>query len=246
MTDKTKIDRLYLDKQSSLSSFEFNEDVASVFDDMISRSVPGYGLMLDCMEDICDRFVRHHSRIYDLGCSLGTFTQKLYRRFQDHPVHLIAVDNSAAMLRRCRERIEIKKSDQLVLETQQADIEQVGIENASVVVLNLTLQFVEPERREQMIKKIFNGMLPGACLILSEKVEFENPEIQAFQQQGHYDFKLRNGYSELEIAQKRNALEQVLVPDREDIHMRRLQSAGFTQCFKWFQCFNFISFIAIK
>ena len=127
-----------------------------------------------------------------------------------------------------------------------ADINDIEIENASVVVMNYTLQFISPENRQAMIRKIYDGMKVGGVLVLSEKIDFESSSEQNFQVDMYHEFKQLMGYSEREVAQKRKALENVLIPDSLQTHRRRLYKAGFQKVHLWFQCFNFVSIAAFK
>jgi tRNA (cmo5U34)-methyltransferase len=158
---------------------------------------------------------------------------------------LIGVDNSQPMLEQCRRIMETDSHEQPV-ELIQANIEDVSIENASVIVLNFTLQFVDPDKRPSLIEKIHKGLLPGGILVLSEKVLFADPHLNELNIELHHQFKRANGYSDLEIAQKRQALENVLVPETIEAHKQRLAGAGFGSCDVWFQCFNFASLVALK
>ena len=158
---------------------------------------------------------------------------------------IIGVDNSAPMVERCKQHLATFKSD-IPVEIRQGDIQDTDIENASVVVLNFTLQFIEPVDRLALLTKIYQGMRPGGVLILSEKFRFEDNEVNDLLVELHLDFKRANGYSELEISQKRTMLENVLRADTIPSHKERLQQAGFEHIDVWFQCFNFGSIVAIK
>jgi tRNA (cmo5U34)-methyltransferase len=153
---------------------------------------------------------------------------------------IVAVDNSAAMVERCRENLRASAID-IPVDVICADIQSVAIDDASVVVLNFTLQFIEPAKRGALIEKIYSALRPGGALILSEKITGE-PVLAEL----HHAFKKANGYSELEIAQKRAALEKVLVTESLELHQRRLHAAGFSQVQPWFQCLNFVSLLAVK
>ena len=124
-----------------------------------------------------------------------------------------------------------------------ADIRDVKIQQASLVVMNFTLQFIAPEHRQALLDRIYQGLKPGGVLLVSEKVGFDAAE-QEWMSELHHAFKKANGYSELEISQKRTALERVLRPDTPATHRRRLHQAGFADCVQWFQCLNFVSFVA--
>ena len=238
-------DAIYSTPQEHIVDFAFDERVASVFPDMIRRSVPGYGDIIALLGLFAEQYAQQDSTLYDLGASLGAATLSLRRRIRTANCRIVAVDNAEAMVERCRENIAGDLSPTPV-EVLCADIRDVIIENASVVVLNFTLQFLAPEERLILLNKIHQGMLPGGVLILSEKLRFNDEESQQFQERMHLAFKRANGYSELEISQKRAALEKVLVPDTLEQHRERLAQAGFSRIEPWFQAFNFASIAALK
>ena len=219
--------------------------MAAIFPDMIRRSVPGYGTIIGLLGLIAGEYAQPGSRLYDLGCSLGAATLTMRRRLTQPECRIIAVDNSAAMVERCREHIDADSSPAPV-EVICSDIRDVDITDASVVVMNFTLQFIAPAERLALLQRIHAGMRPNGVLLLSEKLTFDASDEQDFQQRLHLAFKRANGYSELEISQKRAALENVLVPDTEQQHAQRLRDAGFVRVHRWFQAFNFASFVAFK
>jgi len=242
MTNKT--DNIYAattDKQS----FTFDGQVAEVFPDMIQRSVPGYDQILKNTAKFAQRFVTANSHCYDLGCSLGASSLAMSAGIDVDGVKIIGVDNSQAMLTRCHHHIDAFKH-RTEIELHCNDIQNVDIENASMVVLNFTLQFIAQAERAALLEKIYQGMRPGAVLLLSEKVCFENVDDNALMIDLHHQFKRENGYSELEISQKRSLLENVLVPDTLEQHYDRLTQAGFSRSHCWLQQYNFVSIFAIK
>ncbi len=221
--------------------FQFDEQVAEVFPDMLQRSVPGYGMMLDGIRLIARRQVQPGSRVYDLGCSLGAASLAVIEGATHADFQAIAVDSAAAMIRRCRERHAGLRP---CPEWRHADIRDTAIEDASLVMLNLTLQFIPIGERLGLLRRIRNGLRPGGLFLLSEKIDFESPEIAVEMTELHHDFKRAHGYSDMEIAAKRDALEDVLFPETLDRHRQRLAEAGFGRVQCWFQCFNFISLLA--
>lgn len=226
----------------------FNEAVVRVFPDMIKRSVPGYPTIVENIGVIASQFARPHSALYDLGCSLGAVSQALRRHVQAEDCRVVAVDNSSAMVERCREYLHAQDSmfqELLPVEVLEADICQLEFQPASVVALNFTLQFIPREQRLQLLGRIRQALLPGGALILSEKLRFADAEEQELLTDLHIAFKRANGYSELEIAQKRSAIEHVMKPDSLEEHRERLLAAGFSKVIPWFQCLNFASLIAL-
>jgi tRNA (cmo5U34)-methyltransferase len=238
-------DTIFSQPITQLGEFKFDQQVADVFPDMIQRSVPGYANIISTIGHLAAQFHQPASRLYDLGCSLGAATLAMRRNVHHKDCEIIGVDNSEAMIERCQRHIDAFRSDTPVT-LLCSDMETATIENASVVVLNFTLQFIPIERRDALIARVYQGLRPGGVLILSEKFHFNDSVTSQLIIDLHLDFKRANGYSELEISQKRTALENVLRPETIDAHKTRLAQAGFEHTELWFQCFNFGSLIAIK
>jgi tRNA (cmo5U34)-methyltransferase len=245
MSGKQAKDTIYADALKTITDFQFDEKVAAVFPDMIKRSVPGYTTILSMIGDMSERYAQANSHCYDLGCSLGAATLAMRHRIQAADCKIIAVDNSPAMIDRCQQILHAD-SNETPVELLCSDVQSLPIQKASMVVINFTLQFVPLTERQQIIQKIYDGMLPGGVLLLSEKIRFDDEPHQALMTELYHHFKRANGYSELEISQKRMALENVLQPETIDTHKARIKSAGFSSIDVWFQCFTFASFIAIK
>ncbi|MDD2898222.1 MAG: carboxy-S-adenosyl-L-methionine synthase CmoA [Desulfuromonadaceae bacterium] len=241
-----KSDAIYAAPLEKMIDFQFDERVAAVFPDMIQRSVPGYGMIISNTGILAAKYAQAGSHCYDLGCSLGAVSLAMRQRINQPDCDIIAVDNSPAMIERGRELLARDPVPTVPVTMTCADLQDVNIENASVVVLNFTLQFVPPAQRLTLIQRIHTGLKPGGVLILSEKIAFNEPGRQYFHEELHHDFKRANGYSDLEISQKRSALEKVMIPESLACHQERLQAAGFSFSDLWFQCFNFASFVAIK
>lgn len=238
-------DAIYANPLDAIAAFAFDERVVQVFPDMIQRSVPGYATIIAMTGVLAERYAQPGSRCYDLGCSLGASTLAMRAHLGERDCRIVAVDNAPAMIERCRVAIDADPGH-VPVELVQADICAVPIEDASVVVLNFTLQFVATDEREALLGRIGAAMRPGGVLVLSEKIRFEDAHLQALNTDLHHAFKRANGYSELEIAQKRSALENVLVPETIADHQQRLRRAGFGSVDVWFQCFNFASLVAIR
>jgi tRNA (cmo5U34)-methyltransferase len=238
-------DKIYAHVTDQITDFQFDQRVAGVFNDMIRRSVPGYAQIINTIGDFANRFVTPQSNIYDLGSSLGSATLSIRRQIEGRGCQIYAVDNSQSMIERCTENLAAYVSD-IHVNLLCADIRDIDIQNASMVVLNFTLQFLPTHDRDALIKRIYDGMLPGGILVISEKLFFEDNQIQQLLDEQHLDFKRANGYSELEISQKRSALENVMRPDSLNVHQKRLTENGFSHFSVWFQCFNFASMVAIK
>ena len=245
MKDRPNQDQVYATPQSMIVDFAFDETVAKVFPDMIRRSVPGYETIIALTGLLAEQYAQPNSLCYDLGCSLGAATLAMRSRVQQPGCRIIAVDNAEAMASRCQQHIQ-EAGEGIEVDVVCGDIQDVIIENASVVVINFTLQFIEPTARLALIEKIYTGLRLGGALLLSEKIAFLNEAEQRRMDALHIAFKKANGYSDLEISQKRSALENVLVPDTLEQHYQRLQSAGFSSIDNWFRCINFVSLLAVK
>ncbi len=237
-------DNIFAVPRANLGDFTFDDTVANVFPDMIKRSVPGYSNIVQAIGMFTKKHAQENTNLYDLGCSLGACTIEM-RRNAPKNCKVIGIDNSNAMLKRAKDIILNYKSETPVA-LELADITTYPLENASVIVLNFVLQFIPMELRDNLIKKIYDALTPGGILVLSEKFAFPDERIKTALYDLHLDFKRANGYSELEIAQKRSSIENVLIPETIAKHKERLAQVGFNSMDVWFQCFNFGSFIAIK
>jgi len=231
-------------EESRVAPFCFDARVAAVFPDMIRRSVPGYELIVQSLPWLAARVVQPHSNVYDLGCSLGASAHAVRHGLANTPgCRILAVDNSAAMLARAEEWLSGFCAD-TPIELQCADVLDVPIENASLVMLNFTLQFIPQDQRLELLQRIRAGMRPGGVLLLSEKIAIEDEPLAQLITELHHDFKRAQGYSELEIAQKRQALENVLIAETLSAHQERLHAAGFAAAEVWLQHTRFVSLLA--
>lgn len=244
MTDSNR-DKLFSKPLGKVPKFVFDRSVVDVFPDMIQRSVPGYQTIINHTGELADRFVKENSHCYDLGCSLGASTLAIRERIENRNATIYAVDNSQAMLDKLA-IILAKQPASTTTELIQSDICDMQITNASLVILNFTLQFVPLDRRAELISKIYKGLNPNGCLIISEKLHFEPKSLNQLLTELHHQFKRDQGYSDLEISQKRDAIDKVLIPETLASHIQRLKDCGFKSASPWFQCYNFGSLIAIK
>ncbi len=232
-------DRVYASAHDQLVDFAFDEGVAAVFPDMIRRSVPGYELVVPMTGLMAAQHLNAGDHAYDLGCSLGASTLATLARLGDTPVRITAVDNAPAMLARAAENVPDPR-----VQFVEADVRTLAFEPARVMLSNWLLQFVPPEERASLLQRICKALQPGGCLLLSEKVRFDDTEAQRYFETIHHAFKRANGYSDLEVSQKRSALENVMIPDTEAQHIARLQAAGFTTIRVWYRCLNWVSIAA--
>jgi len=238
-------DNIYTLEDAESGSFEFNSAVADVFPDMLRRSIPGYDASISAIGQLAARYVQPGTRCYDLGCSLGAATLAIREGITARQCEIIAVDTSPAMTERCRDLVA-KDQSATSCTVLDADARHIEIENASMVVMNYTLQFLPVDERLAMIRKIRDGMIEGGVFVLSEKVADDDPEVESLLVDLHHEFKRANAYSDLEISRKRTALENVLIPETTDTHLQRLRDAGFSHCNVWLKHFNFASIIAIR
>ncbi len=260
-------DSLFASPIGDIAPFRFDQSVADVFPDMLRRSIPGYQSIIKQSGLLAARFAQKNTRLYDLGSSLCATSLAMREAL---PVDttgcsIHAIDNSAAMIEKAAHIIKRQtgvaalSDEEFTTAVQQNselpvnpivqhlnDMQNVPIQNASVVALNFTLQFIAPAERAALMQQIAHGIKPGGALLLSEKVTFNDATLSKLHIDMYHDFKKANGYSELEISQKRTALENVLIPDTIETHTDRLSDAGFASISVWFQCFNFASIIAIK
>ncbi|MBN2718878.1 MAG: carboxy-S-adenosyl-L-methionine synthase CmoA [Deltaproteobacteria bacterium] len=241
----SKKDDIYANRMDKIADFAFDRNVADVFDDMLHRSIPGYDAVIHQVGAFAARYVQPNTNIYDLGCSLGAATFAVRNSVDAAGCVIIPVDLSEDMIGRFERRLQRHKGV-LTVQPRCMDISELPIENASLVVMNFTLQFIDTGLKDRIVQNIFNGLRPLGALILSEKIVFEDAAMQQFIEQSYFDFKRYNGYNDLEISQKRDALENVLKLETTQAHVERLKRVGFSTVACWYQNLNFASFIAVK
>lgn len=238
-------DNIYDVTLKQIQPFAFDVSVASVFEDMIRRSVPGYGLTLQLMASIANDLKSAQPVCYDLGCSLGAGMVALDQGLKERTGLIYGIDTSEPMLERAQ---SLLKDAEMACswDLKKGDVREIRMQPHDLSVLNFTLQFIELDSRLPLLNKIYEALKPGGYLLLSEKVVFDDSIEQEYQTHLHHNFKRLNGYSDLEISQKRTALENRLIPETAKVHMSRLKAAGFSKVFPWLQAFNFMSFLAVK
>ena len=232
-------DRVFAKPQDHIVDFAFNEDVVGVFPDMIRRSVPGYELVIPMGGLMAARHLGATGTAFDLGCSLGASSLALLSQCPSPDVRVIGVDSSTAMIDRAKHNIDDPRID-----FHCDDLLTTKVTGAKVVMLNFVVQFLPPASRADLLQRIAREMDPAGLLILSEKVQDEQPLVQAFYDSTHLAWKRANGYSTLEVSQKRQALENVMRVESPQTHHDRLHSAGFKDVVQWFHCMNWVSFAA--
>ena len=230
---------------NKVDDFKFDESVVDVFPDMIQRSVPGYETIVHTIGELAKTAVTPNSVVYDLGCSLGAASLSVARALPKETCKIIGVDASEAMVERCKRMVQAFNLPNPIDIIQQ-NAQDTTIVNGSMVIMNFTLQFIPPSDRAALLAKIYEGLNPGGVLVLSEKIKHPTVAGNELLIDLHHQFKRNNGYSELEVSQKRASLEKVMLTDTFAEHEKRLFDAGFSDVVMWFKCYNFTSLVAIK
>lgn len=241
----SKKDRIYANKLEKISDFTFDGNVAQVFEDMIERSVPGYGLINNILPIIANYFIKPNTNCYDLGCSVGEASIVISKNSKISNVKIFAIDDSQKMIEKLNQKL-YAISSKVEVNTKCSNVLVEKIINASFIVLNFTMQFIDTVDREYLINKCYSGLNYGGALLVSEKIIYDNLKEERIMQAFHEDFKRSNAYSDLEISQKREALENVLVRDTHEKHVQRFKEAGFKEIYIVCKYFNFITYLAIK
>lgn len=236
-------DRLFLSNRYP-QPFEFNNEVARVFDDMVQRSIPLYSLVTDSACKWASQYYQKGSAIYDIGCSTGTTIDALSHVILT-PSHFIGIDNSEAMISKAEEKLH-NFTHPHKIDLICDDVLNVEFKDLSVAIVNYTLQFIPIAKRKTLLKKIYNGMRDGGLLFISEKVASSCPRFQETKTEIYENFKASQGYSNREIARKKEALENVLVPFTESQLVNTIEQVGFSSCESVIKWNNFTSLIALK
>jgi len=233
------------EKEKGVDDFRFGEGVVTVFDDMVSRSVPFYGEIQRMIGDLSQDFALPGTNYYDLGCSTGNSLLAMDHLLDDG-VNFVGIDESEEMLEKCEKKFKeagLKRKYTL----EYGDLNSgIMIKNAAVVNLCLTLQFVRPLYRTQLVQSIYDQMNEGGALILVEKVLGEDSMFNRMFIKHYYEMKKRHNYSEIEISQKREALENVLIPYKLEENKDMLKECGFKYIEVFFKWYNFCAIIAVK
>jgi len=231
-------DQIYQSNQNQIVDFAFNTEVAAVFPDMIRRSVPGYETMVPVTGLIAARHLGETGCAFDLGCSLGATSLAILQQNSNPGVTVIGVDDSEPMINGARQTVDDPRA-QFVLQ----DLRETDVSGARVIVLNLVLQFIDPTERLALLQRLRQQMDNDGLLIVSEKVRHDDPWLHELYDGHHLAWKQANGYSSLEVSQKRTALENVMHIDTEDDHLARFKTAGFSSTTQWYRCMNWASFL---
>lgn len=238
-------DKLFKQSPENVQPFVFDKKVTEVFDDMLDRSIPFYHQLTEAIGKILLSFEMPEGKIYDLGSSTGALLCYLSKILPERAADMAGIDNSKPMIEKSREKarqFRTSKAVQFIYD----DIENYNFGKCAVIIANFTLQFITPEKRAAMVKRLYDILQPGGLLIISEKVCFDDKVVDENFIDIYYNFKKARGYSDLEISNKREALENVLIPETIEKHVGRLQDAGFNKVNTFFQWFNFAGFLGIK
>lgn len=243
MADKSKDTLFHIDAVNE--DFVFSERVVEVFDDMLDRSIPFYHEVIRATAALLEKMLRENDRVVDLGCATGTTLLEFCRFINNDSIQYLGIDNSPAMLDKGRLKAELYTKNRKISFLEE-DITRINLPGTAAFVLNYTLQFIRPVLREEFLQTLFNNLRPGGILILSEKTISHDPLLNRIFIELYHRYKREKGYSELEIARKREALENVLIPFSIEENKTLLQKVGFTSIESYFQWFNFASFVAVK
>ena len=238
-------DDIFAEPSSRPTDFAFDATTVRVFDNMVSRSVPFYGEIQRMTAELAEEFAVPRSTVYDLGCATGTTLMALEARLEPS-IAFMGYDNAPDMVERARQRLAALPLGRH-REIRLADLHQpFSIENATVTVMLFTLQFVRPLHRDRVIRTIVEGTRKQGALIVAEKVIESDSLFNRLFIDNYYDMKRRHGYSDMEIARKREALENVLIPYRIEENRELLLECGFTKFQEFFRWYNFAGMIAVK
>jgi tRNA (cmo5U34)-methyltransferase len=228
--------------QKIKKQFEFDESVASVFDDMLNRSIPFYKEVLDLCVKLVIKNSKNGDGVFDIGCSTASTLLEIYKQ-SPHKLRLVGIDNSTAMVDRARKKADFFGAD---IELVCGDALECNLPKSNIFISNYTLQFIRPIKREEFVEKVFLSLKDDGVFIFSEKIICEDKKLSYDLVDIYYDFKKSQGYSEYEIMQKREALENVLVPYSDNENKLMIKKAGFKECETIFRWANFATYIAFK
>ncbi len=232
-------------QKKEIHSFKFDQKIASVFEDMLKRSIPCYQENLNMIGDLLvSLFVNKKVLIYDLGCSTGELFFSLIKKYNHKNLTLIGIDSSLSILKKAKKKLEIAFKGNLFLEHKK--IEKISLNPCQAVILNYTLQFIKPTLRKKIIEKIYKSLKKNGVLILSEKITTSNKKLNDVLIKHYHLFKKKNGYSDFEIKQKQKALKKILTPSTFNIYETLLKKTGFNSIEILFKWYNFVSIIAFK
>jgi tRNA (cmo5U34)-methyltransferase len=238
-------DKIFDNSENPALDFKFNKEVVTVFDDMVVRSVPFYTEIHRMIGELTKDFAVKNTNVYDLGCSTGTTMMNLDKSLPNE-IHFVGIDNSDEMLKKCEANMKASGVKRKVSYQNQDLNKDIQLTNPSVVIFCLTLQFLRPLNREKIIRKIYDSLPENGAVILIEKILTEHSICNRLFIEHYYEFKKRNGYNEIEISKKREALENVLVPYKMSENEELLISSGFRFIEVFFKWYNFTGLIAIK
>lgn len=234
--------------ENPMGDFVFDQNVADVFDDMLDRSIPFYGEIQRMSVELGSHFLSTRGGVvYDIGCSTGNTLVQLMRVTDPRAgVRFVGVEPSAAMRQQCREKIRASELTHQIELLGDSVEDLPELPGAQVVIMLFTLQFVRPPQRDAVLVKIRDSLESGGALLLGEKVLADDTSLARTYIDLYHAYKERSGYSRTEIARKREALENVLVPYRVSENRDALLRAGFSRVDEVFRWYNFAVYLAVR
>ena len=237
-------DRIF--KQDIGKQFEFDAQVASVFDDMLERSIPHYKEVLGLIVDFCSYTLESSKSaiplVYDLGSSTGTTLLALSQALSTH-TRFIGIDSSQAMIDKASLKAQAYNAN---IEFIYTDLLEYDFLHSDIVIANYSLQFIRPMQRPALLQKIYNALTEGGILIVSEKMTSHHRILDRQMIERYVRYKQEQGYTKTEISKKREALENVLVPFSLEDNIAMLKDIGFSGIEVLFKWVNFGTLIAKK
>lgn len=230
--------------QKTHKQFEFDESVASVFDDMLHRSIPFYEEQIKLISHFASLFLQQGGIVYDLGSSTGNVLFSLSALSPQ--AECIGLDNSPAMIQKSQLKAKAYGDNQGKIQFREADFLVYDFLPAKVMIANYTMQFVRPMQREAMIHRVYSALQKDGAFFLGEKMISSEKLLDRAMIEHYLAYKRDQGYSQIEITQKREALENVLIPYTQEENFLMLKKAGFRQIEILFKWVNFALILAKK
>lgn len=233
-------DKIFM--QEIEKKFEFDEKVATVFDDMLHRSIPFYDQNLELICRYIAAVASDGDRLLDIGCSTGNLLLNV-NTYAKQKLTLEGIDSATSMINKAKEKAS---AYEVAMELAVADAFEYDFGSKNIIVCNYLLQFIRPLNRHKLVQKIYESLDNDGFFICSEKVVFEDKRYDKKIIDIYYEYKQNQGYSKTEIVQKREALENVLIPYTIEENTKMFKDAGFESVQTLFQWANFVTFVAQK
>jgi tRNA (cmo5U34)-methyltransferase len=244
--------------------WQFDDEVARVFDNMLQRSIPDYETMREMVTELGAQFIEYYSNVLDIGTSRGDQIARFLSKGYEDQVERILEDDVPGI--EGAEYIGIEISDPMIEAASRRfdGVNNVAIikhdireglpinkwldpgDRLSLVTAVLTMIFVPVEARYRVLSDIHRHLETDGALIMVEKVIGEGPAMDELLVGQYQAFKARQGYTDEDIERKRLSLEGVLVPLQLSSHVANLKAVGFTHVDTFWRCLNFVGIIAVK